>query len=72
MSENQKTRQRADKKAIITVLTQDNPKRKNTLAYTRFALYRTGMSVADYVAAGGRTGDVLYDVAEGYISLATA
>lgn len=69
MSESKQTRQRANKKAIITVIVSDNPKRKNTLAFDRYALYRTGMTVAEYVAAGGRTGDVLYDAAEGYIEL---
>lgn len=69
MSESKKTRQRANKKAVITILVTENPKRKNTLAFQRYALYVTGMTVADYIAAGGRTGDVLYDVAEGYISL---
>lgn len=69
MSENKQTRQRANKKAIITVVAENNPKRKNTLAFDRFALYRSGMTVAEYIAVGGRTGDVLYDAAEGYITL---
>lgn len=69
MSETKKIRQRANKKAIITIKTIDNPKRMGTLAYARFELYKDGMTVAEYVAAGGRTGDVIYDMAEGYISL---
>jgi len=69
MSETQKTRQRANKKAVITIKTIDNPKRLGTLSHARYELYQDGMTVADYVAAGGRTGDINYDVAEGYIAL---
>lgn len=64
-----KTRARANKKATITFVASPNPKRKNTLARERFELYRVGMTVADYVAAGGRSGDVNHDAAEGYITL---
>lgn len=72
MSEEKKTRRRAHKTAIIKVLVENNPKRKGTLAYTRFELYRSGMTVAEYIAAGGRTGDVNHDATEGYIELQTA
>lgn len=68
MSETQK-RRRANKKSIITIKTIDNPKRQGTLAYGRFALYQDGMTVAEYVAAGGRTGDVNHDAEAGYIEL---
>lgn len=68
MSETQK-RRRANKKSIITIKTIDNPKRQGTLAHARFALYQDGMTVAEYVAAGGRTGDVNHDVTAGYIEL---
>lgn len=64
-----KTRARANKKAIITFVADPNPKRNNTLARERYALYRVGMTVAEYIAAGGRSGDVNHDVAEGYITL---
>jgi hypothetical protein len=40
------------------------------LSRERFALYRTGMTVAEYIQAGGRSGDVNHDAAEGYITLA--
>lgn len=69
MSETQK-RRRANKKSIITIKTTDNPKRQGTLAYGRFALYQDGMTVAEYVTAGGRTGDVNHDAEAGYIELA--
>lgn len=60
------------KSAVITVLSAVNPKRKGTLTFQRFELYKTGMTVGDYIAAGGRSGDVNYDVANGYISIAHA
>lgn len=72
MSEEKKTRRRAHKTSIIKVLVESNPKRKGTLAYTRFELYRSGMTVAEYITAGGRTGDVNHDVTEGYIELQAA
>jgi hypothetical protein len=65
-----KPRARANKKAIITLVAETNPKRNNTLSRERFALYRTGMTVAEYIQAGGRSGDVNHDAAEGYITLA--
>jgi nicotinamide riboside kinase len=64
-----KVRARANKKAIISLVTMPNPKRNNTLARKRYDLYVVGMTVAEYIAAGGRSGDVNNDVAEGYIAL---
>lgn len=69
MTETVKARRRASKKAIIKLLVNTNPKRAGTLAEQRFALYRDGMTVAEYVEVGGRTGDVNHDVTEGYIAL---
>lgn len=62
-------RMHVKKTATITLLAIENPKRKNTLSFTRFALYKNGMTVGDYIAAGGRSGDVNYDVENGYISI---
>jgi hypothetical protein len=64
-----KLRARANKKAIISLVTMPNPKRNNTLARERYELYRVGMTVAEYIAAGGRSGDVNHDIAEGYIAV---
>lgn len=60
---------RYPKNSVITVLVEHNPKNKGTLAFQRFDLYRSGMTIAEYVAAGGRTGDVKNDVAAQYISV---
>jgi nicotinamide riboside kinase len=64
-----KPRARANKKAIITLVTMPNPKRNKTLARKRYDLYVVGMTVAEYIAAGGRSGDVNHDIAEGYIAV---
>jgi hypothetical protein len=60
---------RYPKNSVITVLATENPKNKGTLAFQRFALYQSGMTIAEYVAAGGRTGDIKNDVASQYISV---
>ena len=65
-------RMHVKKSATITILVAVNPKRKGTLKFQRFDLYKNGMTVGDYIAAGGRSGDINYDVANGYISIAHA
>ena len=67
-----KKRTRIKKTAIITVLATENPKRPNSMAAERFALYKTGMTVAEYVEAGGRSGDLHYDIANGHIEVKAA
>lgn len=68
MSEDKKYA-RVNKAAVITILCDSNPKNKNTKGFARFALYESGMTVADYVAKGGKVGDVRYDTRKGYIAL---
>lgn len=63
------TRRRINKQSKITVLVEENPKRQNTAAYDRFALYETGMTIAEYIDAGGRSGDIHHDMTAGYIEL---
>lgn len=55
--------------ATITILAQGNPKGEGTKRAARFALYRDGMTVADYIAAGGRRKDVRVDIVAGNISV---
>lgn len=69
MTEEKKRRHRFSKKAVIKLLVIDNPKRKGTLAYDRYALYKDGMTIAEYVEAGGRSGDIKHDVKFEYIQL---
>lgn len=72
MTEEKKRRHRFSKKLIIQLLAMENPKRKGTLAFDRYALYANGMTIADYVKAGGRSGDIKHDVKFGYIQLTEA
>ena len=65
-----KPQRRVSKQAVITLVTADNPKRTGSLAHARYALYDTGMTVEEYVAAGGRSGDIHYDVESGHITIA--
>lgn len=51
----------------ITVLVKENPKRAGAAA--RFALYKNGITIAEYVAAGGTLADVRWDVKQDFISV---
>lgn len=51
----------------IRVLVKGNP--KFGTAAVRFELYKTGMTVGEYVAAGGQVRDVCWDAKQGWISL---
>jgi hypothetical protein len=61
----------------ITVVADSNPKARGSKSHKRFGLYKTGMTVADYVAAASKLGggrrkairDITWDVAHGYIRL---
>jgi hypothetical protein len=53
----------------ITILVK-NPARPGTAHFARFNLYRNGMTVGEYIAAGGHSGDVYaWDLPHGFISL---
>lgn len=54
--------------AKITVLVA-NPKRDGSKAQKRFDLYRSGMTVAEFLAAGGVRGDLVWDVEHDHISI---
>lgn len=56
--------------ATITVVAESNPKRPGTNAHAIFALYQTGMTVAEFLRAGGRRVDLRWDEAHGFISVA--
>lgn len=58
------------KTAKITIVAEENPKRKGSGAYDRFSKYRNGMTIEAYLAAGGTTGDVNWDLEKGYIKIA--
>ena len=54
---------------IIELLVTDNPKRAGTQAHASFALYVHNMTVAAYLAKGGRAADLVWDQAHGFIRL---
>jgi hypothetical protein len=55
--------------AVITVLTESNPKRPGSASFERFNLYRSGMSVGDFLRAGGKREDISWDRAHEFIRL---
>jgi hypothetical protein len=61
-----------DKDTVIRINVTVNPKREGSLAHARFALYEDGMTIEEYIAAGGRSSDVHYDQARGDISFEAA
>lgn len=56
-----------DGTAKIKILVKDNPKR--AAAAERFNLYKNGMTVDEYIAAGGARADVNWDVKQGFIEV---
>lgn len=58
-----------DTNIIILDPTKGNPKRPNTNAHAMFELYKDGMTVAQYVEAGGGRDWVRWDVSKGHITL---
>lgn len=53
----------------ITLLAKANPKRNGSKTYKRFALYKSGMTVGDFLKKGGTHGDVNWDSKHKYIKL---
>jgi len=53
--------------AKIKLLTKENPKR--AAAAERFALYKNGMTVDEYISAGGKRADVNWDVGQSFIEV---
>ena len=53
----------------IKILVTENPKREGTRAYERFAGYKDGLTVKEYVEKGGAMSAVRYDSAHNYIEL---
>ena len=53
----------------ITILTKANPRLKGTLAHRMIELYKNGITVESFVAAGGRLSDIRWDVLRNHIKL---
>lgn len=56
---------------IVTVLVP-NPKRPGSLTHARFELYRTGQTVGEFLAAGGRRVDLKWDEEHKFVSISPA
>lgn len=56
--------------AKITVLSTSNPKRKGSGSYDRFELYKSGMTVKNFLDKGGKTADLTWDTRKGFIEVA--
>lgn len=56
-----------DKRIITSVA--PNPKKEGSASHARYALYTVGMTVDEFVAAGGTTADVKWDLSKGFIAL---
>ncbi len=53
----------------ITLLVDQNPKRKGCACYERFNLYKDGMTTEEYIQAGGKRDDIRWDIAHGFIQV---
>lgn len=58
----------ADKR-VITLLVKENPKRPGSKAHARFELYKNGMTVEQFLAAGGTLSDVAWNIAHKFIEV---
>ena len=57
-----------DRDAKIQVVVAKNPKREGSGGYKRFGLYKTGMTIRDFLIAGGKTIDLDWDRERGFIA----
>jgi hypothetical protein len=61
-----------DPSGVIRVLATTNPKKPGSESHTRFALYRDGQTVSEFLAAGGRKADLSWDLEKGFIAIGEA
>lgn len=57
-----------DRDGKIQVVVAKNPKREGSAGYKRFGLYKTGMTIRDFLIAGGKTIDLDWDRERGFIA----
>lgn len=53
----------------IKLLVKENPKRAGSKSFERYALYKDGMKVSDFYAAGGTAADIRWDASAGFIEV---
>ncbi len=54
---------------VIKVLAEKNPKRPTSAAGKRFDLYEPGMTVAEFLKAGGWRADIRWDAKQKFIEV---
>jgi len=57
--------------AKITLLAKENPKREGSASHKRFGLYKTGMTVGEFISKGGTLADVAWDARKNFISVSS-
>lgn len=62
-------RRRFAENNTISLLVCGNPKRKGSSSSTRFDLYKSGMTVIEFLSAGGRREDLAWDVDHNFITI---
>jgi hypothetical protein len=53
----------------ITYVSPTNPKKQGSASHDRFALYQIGMTIDEFVRAGGTMGDVKWDAERDFIKI---
>ena len=64
-----RTSRNFDKSATIGLLIDKNPKREGSKSFIRFDAYKDGMTVGDFITAGGTYGDLAWDSARGFVAI---
>lgn len=62
------TVKKSDPRRIVFV-SPTNPKREGTASWDRFNHYKVGMTIDEFVKAGGTMGDVKWDAERGFIKI---
>lgn len=55
--------------ATIQVLVKDNPKKAGSASAKRFAIYKSGMTVAEFLKAGGTRADLAWDAKHEFVKI---
>jgi hypothetical protein len=55
--------------AVIRLLVDHNPKRKNSRSYEEFNRYKDGMTIKEFIKVGGHRASIRWDVNKGFIKL---
>ena len=60
---------RTIKDGIIRLIVKENPKKPDTKAHHKYGLYKDGMKISEFLAAGGERADLSWDSNREYIKL---